>query len=110
MTAEQARRAILARERLRRVRDCSPPEAPRVSACRSCGAEIVWAYTPAGKRIPVDARPVDGGNVLLHRAPGQDPTATVIGKAVQPALFGDDSPRYVSHFATCPDADQHRSR
>jgi hypothetical protein len=82
-----------------------------VSTCRSCGARIRWAVTTAGKRIPVDEQPVDSGNVLLHEAPGgQDPTATVVGKRVQPGLFGDDGPRYVSHFATCPNADRHRRR
>lgn len=28
------------------------------SACRSCKQEIVWGTTPAGKRIPLDAKPV----------------------------------------------------
>jgi hypothetical protein len=83
-----------------------------VSACRSCGAAIVWAVTPEGRRMPVDADPVDGGNVLLAPAvePGGSPTATVVGKRVQPSLFGDDGPRYVSHFATCPDSAKHRRR
>jgi hypothetical protein len=112
MTAEAARRAILAREHLRRIRTCRPPEEAPVATCRSCGARIRWAVTPAGKRIPLDADPVDGGNVLLHEAPnpGEDPTATVVGKRVQPNLFGDDGPRYVSHFSTCPDAAAHRRR
>jgi hypothetical protein len=83
-----------------------------VSTCRSCGAEIVWAFTPEGHRMPVDAEPVDGGNVVLSPAssPGQAPTATVVGRRVQASLFGDDGPRYVSHFATCPNADRHRRR
>lgn len=83
-----------------------------MSTCGSCGAEVVWAVTPAGRRMPVDAEPVDGGNVILHPgiARGDAPTATVVGKAVAPALFGDDAPRYVSHFVTCPNADAHRRR
>lgn len=83
-----------------------------MSTCRSCGAPVVWAVTTTGKRMPVDADPVDGGNVLLSPAvsSGQAPTATVVGKAVQPNLFGDDSPRYVSHFSTCPNAARHRQR
>jgi hypothetical protein len=81
-----------------------------VSTCRSCGAAITWARTTTGKRMPVDAHPVDGGNVLLHPplTRGDEPTATVVGKRVQPSIFGDDSPRYTSHFATCKFADQHR--
>lgn len=82
-----------------------------MNTCRSCGARIRWVVTTAGKRIPLDEDPVDGGNVLLHEAiDGREPIATVVGKSVGPSLFGDDGPRYVSHFATCPDADQHRRR
>lgn len=80
-----------------------------MSACRSCGAAVVWAVTGTGKRLPLDAEPVDGGNVLLApAAPGQTPLATVVGKRGQPSIFGDDGPRYTSHFATCPQADAHR--
>jgi hypothetical protein len=82
-----------------------------VSTCRSCGAAIIWTRTAAGdKPMPVDAKPVDGGNVLLSRGPAGigTPTSTVVGKTIQPNLFGDDSPRYTSHFSTCPHADSHR--
>ncbi len=82
------------------------------ASCRSCGADIIWAVTSTGSRMPVDAQPVDGGNVLLTErgAPvsGNPPLATVVGKQAQPNLFGDDGPRYVSHFSTCPNADSHR--
>lgn len=83
-----------------------------MSACRSCGAPVVWAVTVDGRRMPVDRDPVDGGNVLLAPSvePGGSPTATVVGKRVQETLFGDNGPRYVSHFATCPDANRHRRR
>jgi hypothetical protein len=78
-----------------------------VSTCRSCGAEVIWAVTRDDKRMPLDAVPVDGGNVLLNM--GARPwRATVVGKDVQPSIFGDDSPRYTSHFSTCPHADSHR--
>lgn len=81
-----------------------------MSTCRSCGAAIIWAFTTTGKRMPVDAEPTDGGNVLLHpdAVAGHDPVATVVGKHVQPSIFGDDGPRYVSHFSTCAHADDHR--
>jgi len=81
-----------------------------MAQCRSCGARIIWALTPAGRRMPIDAAPADGGNVILHmpREPGAEPTCTVVGKHSQPALFGDDGPRHTSHFATCPNADRHR--
>jgi hypothetical protein len=83
-----------------------------VSTCRSCGAKVIWARTAtSGKPMPVDAEPVDGGNVLLSQvvAGVGTPTATVVGNTVQPSIFGDDGPRYVSHFSTCPRADEHRT-
>lgn len=59
-----------------------------MSACKGCGAPIVWGLTPEGKRIPLDPKPpvyayeADNGNCLQVKA------ATV----------------YVTHFATCPKA------
>jgi hypothetical protein len=48
-----------------------PPDAA-ITNYRSCGAQIAWITTEAGKKMPVNA---DG----------------------------------ISHFATCPQANQHRS-
>lgn len=59
---------------------------PFTVQCRSCGADIVWFRTKAGKRMPVDeatTQPTDREDQL-------------------------DLERHTSHFATCPDADQHR--
>jgi hypothetical protein len=59
------------------------------SNCRSCNAPILWIVTnPGGKRMPLDAKPekrfvIEGGQA-----------------------FSRDT--YVSHFATCPNAAQHR--
>lgn len=70
-------------------------------ACSSCGAPIVWAITEAGKRVPLDAKPIriaivardnDGAEIL-------DNGARVIAR-------GENG--YVSHFATCPNAAAHR--
>lgn len=68
------------------------------AACRSCGAEILWVLTAAnGKPMPLDATPNPEGNVEL-----------VTGRAVVHAsspLFATPGSIYMSHFATCPDAD-----
>lgn len=55
--------------------------------------------------MPIDPDPVTDGNlVLTYPSPG-----AVLAIVVDPdQLSIDDSPRYVSHFATCPNADQHR--
>jgi hypothetical protein len=71
-----------------------------VSTCRSCGAAITWTVTVAGKRMPVDLEPVPGGNIDLVNG-----TAHVHGLSDAPDGL---TPRYVSHFVTCPHADSHR--
>lgn len=78
-----------------------------VKRCRSCGAEIIWTVTHNGKRMPVDAEPVPDGNVRL-RQDGDRVIAEYPGKE-HPGLFDDpDERRYLSHFATCPQAQSWR--
>lgn len=75
-----------------------------VTTCSSCGARIVFARTVHGRVMPVDAEPCEDGNVELVEADG-------VVKAhvhAQPPLGG--GPLHLSHFATCPQADEHRSR
>jgi hypothetical protein len=78
-----------------------------MSTCRSCGAAIRWAVAVNGKRMPVDDQPMPDGNLILS-----DPTpgayAPTVAYVDPGALLLDDPPRFVSHFATCPNADQHR--
>ncbi len=76
-----------------------------MSACRTCQADVVWAVTAAGKRMPVDAEPVPEGNVALVELDGGQVHATVLAEGE--ALLTDE-PLYLSHFVTCPDADTHR--
>jgi len=56
----------------------------RITRCRSCNARIIWFKTDAGKNMPVDADTVEAEDDEL------------------------DLTRHVSHFATCPNANQHR--
>lgn len=78
-----------------------------MAACRSCSAEIFWAQTVKGKRIPVDAAPAEDGNVELI---GRDLDSGLPLAAVHPP--GQDivmaAERFRSHFATCPNAAAHR--
>lgn len=59
-----------------------------VSKCRSCGAMIVWLKTTTGKNMPTDAT-----QAAMH--------AGRMGGLFDPAV-------HQSHFATCPNADDHR--
>jgi hypothetical protein len=79
-----------------------------MAECKSCGAAITWVLTEKDKPMPVDAEPVEQGNVELYRDDAGEQRARVVveGDATLP---GFDLPaRYQSHFASCPQADQHR--
>ena len=76
-------------------------------ACRSCQAPIVWGSTANAKRsMPLDPGDHPGGNLVAWwhddrlwvrgRKPDEQPDAAKGEHLV------------VSHFATCPQADQHR--
>lgn len=73
----------------------------RPAACRSCGAPIVWVVSAkTGKSLPLDAVPVETGNVSID-----DAGRAHVGKPKLP-LETDD--RYMSHFVTCPEAGEWR--
>jgi thiamine kinase-like enzyme len=58
----------------------------KLSKCSSCGASIVWLKTAAGKNMPVDAE--------------------TVGDADQVYELGKHKP----HWASCPNANQHRTK
>lgn len=68
------------------------PNDPKLVTCRGCGAPIFFLKTPHGKNHPVDANPV---KVWIQDAQ--------TGAWTLQAGF-------VSHFATCPQADAFRGR
>lgn len=65
------------------------------STCRSCGANIIWAYTQGGKHMPLDAEPTArvGPGVFVMRG------TTCI--EYEMTTHGYEQ-RYLNHFATCP--------
>lgn len=80
-----------------------------VKECSSCLAPVIWTWTHNGKRMPVDAMPVTGGNITLR----QDPSGKVIAEyrgEEHPSLFEEQCPKYVSHFSTCPRATEWRRK
>lgn len=73
--------------------------------CKSCGAEIVWCFTTAGKKSPfvVDAQghwTIENGTAKFLGAP---PTQLELGAPPQPD-------RYTSHFSECPNASEWRKK
>jgi hypothetical protein len=61
--------------------------------------------TEKGKRIPLDKEPHPNGNVHVY-----DGTAYVLDKWNIADHKAEGGKLYVSHFATCPNATQHRKR
>lgn len=77
----------------------SPLHDPNIATCNSCGAEIVWARTSAGKLAPIDDAPTPGGNIVFE----DDGTVRYLRKDQK-----HDGDTYASHFSTCPNAASHR--
>jgi hypothetical protein len=79
-----------------------------MAECRTCHAAILWAVNAkSGKREPLDAEPREDGNIEIVE-PGPDGPLIRHLTGEELPLFGEVAPRYVSHFATCPDAPVHR--
>jgi hypothetical protein len=79
--------------------------------CKSCGAPIFDAITTNGKRMPVNTMPKPEGRFTIRRDIMGNFVAVYIDKHTLGMLeqHPDGKPdAYVSHFATCPNADQHR--
>ena len=76
-------------------------EKRKIVTCRSCKARIFFIQTPKGKSHPVDEKPVRIWVEDMVEKPNDENgvTVTFVWKQVE---------GYMSHFATCPDADRFR--
>jgi hypothetical protein len=86
------------------------------ASCNSCGAAIVWARTEAkenkdgsvkpSRSMPIDADP-DTGEMAV---PGNGNLVKIGVDRGQPVVRYVPAGKglHVSHFATCPNRDQHR--
>lgn len=77
------------------------------SKCRSCGALVLWVeMVPTGKKKPLDAVPTEQGTIERRRG---KVSSKWFGRVVPSSERVPGSRLYVSHFATCPDAEHWRS-
>lgn len=76
-----------------------------MASCRSCGVEIEWAVTEHRKSIPLDVGTRADGNLRVESRVATERGMTPLVRYVKRGE-GDR----VSHFATCPDRDEHRKR
>lgn len=77
--------------------------------CEACGARLIWALTPTGKRAPVDAQESQDGTVLVLAPPALGNFLAVVlsAKALEQARAAKLRLR-TNHFATCEHAEQFR--
>lgn len=84
-----------------------------MSQCKSCGAPVLWVRTMKGKKMPLDPDLTLEGEMILVDLPDGS-IAAVHRSSVSEfdGLLGAvelaAAPGRTSHFATCPNADQHR--
>lgn len=78
-----------------------------LSRCRSCNAQVKWIRMQTGKYMPVDPylhTMIEGaGDTVLVTEEG-----SVIHGTLASYEEGANASGYISHFATCPNASQHR--
>ena len=78
----------------------------RYARCRSCGAPMLWVTMhPSGKPNPLDPTPVEWGNIEVRDGLQ---TTSKYGRVVPQGER--EGKLYTSHFATCPNAGEHRKR
>lgn len=80
--------------------------------CRSCGAQMIWAITETGKKMPVDAEPSSAGEFVLFWIESENTpqVRSLVSIERNGRPMGEWDGNYSSHFATCPNAGQHRSK
>jgi len=81
-----------------------------MSACRSCGASLRWAWI-GRVRMPLDSEPVGFeavGLVAYNPATGGGKVLAGGDLARVGEWKGSGATLHRSHFATCPDAAEHR--
>lgn len=75
----------------------------KLAHCSGCDAPIIWTVTSKGKAMPVDADPATVGRGF--RLEEHD------GDEIRAVFTADPEPGeklYVSHFASCPQANVFR--
>ena len=75
--------------------------------CRACGAPMIFIKTERGKSMPCDAE-----SQWYLETPDGEPFVMIDGTYHRGVVIAEKDPKaragYVSHFATCPMADQFR--
>lgn len=81
-----------------------------MAVCKSCGAKIRWIKTASGKSMPVNDEEVMYWQSSKGKATIVTPNGEVVKANLEGILNTATGIGYISHFATCPNADKHRRR
>jgi hypothetical protein len=82
-----------------------------MAECKSCRANVRWVtLQPSGKRNPIDPSPAPTGNIKLVGVNDWTQEAVVLSGLTLDQARANGTPLYLSHFATCPNAKQHRAK
>lgn len=74
------------------------------SICKGCGRPIIWAYTEAGKRMPLDPEPVPDALVGTFVITGNQ------CRSSSPMFDSPDTVHHMAHWSSCPVADSFRGK
>lgn len=73
---------------------------------------MLWVLTTNRKRMPLDPQPRADGNIVFtgRRELDANGVEAEVVEYLSGGMFDglDDRPRFVSHFASCPNAKEHR--
>jgi hypothetical protein len=81
--------------------------------CRgqNCGAPITFVWLESShRRHPIDPEPSEKGNMKLLGLHGEDPKAHLLSRSQREEALDRGVWLYISHYATCPDAEAFRRR
>ena len=81
-----------------------------MARCRSCGQDIRWIKTAAGKNMPCDYVPVYYREQAGAKGKIVTEDGDVLSAEINVPCGLADGLGYLSHFSTCPNADTFRRR
>lgn len=82
----------------------------RVTRCKSCGAEIVFIGTGGGNSIPCNAKTLPYWQAKDGKHRIVTPNGEVLSADLEGIPGAETGLGYVTHFATCPDAEKFRKK
>jgi hypothetical protein len=81
---------------------------PQMAQCKSCKANVIWVkLLPVGRLHPLNPTLAKTGNITMLGE--RQFVAKVLSKAEKARAVEEGELLYTSHFATCPNAKQHRT-